>query len=280
MVSLRRSFASLPCLVALVAGAACGGGGGDGAADAAAADAAARQDAAPQQDAGTALVRMYVHSAQTLFLIDDVTFDLTPIGDFHRPSDEPPVEWMTDLAVTPDGAVYTISQESLYRIDTGSARATFLASVPGKGNVGMTFLAGGQLLATDQDGGVRTVDPETGAVTELGSFGGGYATAGDLVAIADGRMFAISDEGPVGDEFENNVLLTVDPETGAYLESVGQIGYGRVFGAAVANQRIYAFTELGEIIEIDPDTGEGTLVRVHDTVDFWGAGVSPLAVVD
>ena len=156
--------------------------------------------------------------------------------------------------------------------------ATYLVDVPGVLNVGMTFLNDGTLLATDKAGGVRRIDPNTGQITEIGMFGGGYATAGDLVAVADGTMFAISDEGPNGDELTNNVLLTVDTATGA-ATPIGQIGYGEVFGVAVANNKIYAFTEPGEVIEIDPTTGAGQLVRMH-TETFWGAGVTPLVVVE
>ena len=170
--------------------------------------------------------------------------------------------------------------KSLLWSDPDTAQATQVGPVPGTANVGMTFLTDGTLLATDKAGGVRKIDPSTGDVTEMGEFGSGYATAGDLVAVADGRMFAISDEGPQGNEDVNNVLIRIDPQTGAFMESIGQIGFGRVFGSAVANNRIYAFTEEGHVIEINPVNGVGTLRRTYDTVTFWGAGVTPTAVID
>ena len=217
---------------------------------------------------------MYVHTPEALYTIDDQSFDLVPVGDFGiEAGDE-----ITDLAVTPNGNVYGISTDKLFRIDSGTGLATFVADVPGIVNVGMTFLNDGTLLATDKAGGVRQIDPTTGEISEVGSFGGGFATAGDLVAVADGTMFAISDEGPNGDERDNNVLLTVDTASGV-ATPVGQIGYGRVFGCAVANNAVYAFTDAGEVIEIEPSTGAGQLVRTHDQI-FWGAGVTPLVVVD
>lgn len=229
----------------------------------------------PRGDAEPEVAEMYVHTPDTLYIIDDKTFDLVLVGPFGLDADEK----ITDLAVTPDGNVYGISKDKLYSINADNGAATFVADVPGVVNVGMTFLDDGTLLATDKAGGVRRIDPQTGKVTEIGEFGSGYATAGDLVAVANGTMFAISDEGPNGDELDNNVLLTVDPKSGtAY--PVGQIGYGRVFGCAVANNAVYAFTDAGEVIEIDPVSGSGQLVRTHP-VEFWGAGVTPLVrIVD
>ncbi len=270
---MRNLAASL-----LFATAACGpeagatldaaGGADAGDPDAIAADAWVFADVLPPP------VLMYVHTADLLYVMDDATLSLTLIGSFNAPGGD----GITDVAVTPDGTLYGISQTKLYEIDQGTGQATYVADVPGVSNVGLTFLPDGTLLATDQSGGVRRIDPTNGMVTEIGAFGGGYATAGDLVAVADGTMYAISDEGPVGDEFTNNVLLTVDTSTGM-AAPVGQIGFGGVFGCAYANGHVYAFTRDGYVIEIDRLTGTGTLRRTYP-VAFWGAGVTPLVVVE
>ncbi len=230
----------------------------------------------PVADAGPNVTRMFVHTEDTLYLIDDIDFALTEVGTF----DAPDGDRMTDLAVTPDGEIYTISGTALYRVDRNTAKATKVGDVAGTDNVGMTFRIDGTLLATDQVGAVRKIDPQSGQVTELGEFGSGYATAGDLVAVADGRMFAISDEGPNGNEDVNNVLITINPDTGAFVDSIGQIGWGRVFGCAVANNRIYAFTDEGYVIEINASNGVGTERAYYPNVSFWGAGVTPRAAIE
>ncbi len=230
----------------------------------------------PVADAGPNATRMFVHTAEKLYLIDDVNFSLSEVGSFDAPDGDN----MTDLAVTPDGEIYTLSRSALFQVDRETAKATKVADVAGTLNVGMTFRIDGTLLATDKDGAVRSIDPQTGQVTELGLIGSGYATAGDLVGVADGRMFAISDTGPNGNEDVNNVLITIDPETGAFQESIGQIGWGRVFGSGVANNRIYAFTDEGYVIEINPSNGVGTERAYYENVSFWGAGVTPRAVID
>ena len=239
----------------------------------------------PAVDAGPTPIRMYVHTADTLYLIDDINFALTEVGDFNAPNGER----MTDLAITPDGEIYTVSSSTgnsssaLWRINADTAQATLVGDVGDVGaqpNVGMTFLIDGTLLATDKSGGVRKIDPSTGLVTELGEFGSGYATAGDLVAVEDGRMFAISDTGPQGNEDLNNVLITIDPQTGSFIESIGQIGFGRVYGSAVANNKIYAFTDEGYVIEINPSNGVGTERALYSDISFWGAGVTPRATIE
>jgi len=229
-------------------------------------------DASSFADAAASGVSMYVHTGDALFRVDNENFDLVEVGSFAS-SDS-----MMDMAVTPDGALYTISYNALFHVDASTGVAEPLVDVP-YGNVGMTFLPNGTLLAADNAGGVRTIDPISGAIDEIGTFGNGYALAGDLVAVASGTMYGIADEGPRGDEGSSNVLLTVDTATGAAQE-VGPIGFSGVFGVAVANDQVYAFTRTGEIVEIDPATGAGVLVRAYPDVSFWGAGVTPRAVIN
>jgi hypothetical protein len=143
----------------------------------------------------------------------------------------------------------------------------------------MTFVDSGDLLISDKDGNVRRLDPSSGEVTTIGEFGGGYGTAGDLVAVSDGTMFAVA-EDLEGDEGDSNVLVTIDPSTGEVDDVIGPIGYADVFGCAYARGKVYAFTSGGDIIEIDRLTGEGTLVKSYAELTFWGAGVSPTVDVE
>jgi hypothetical protein len=222
-----------------------------------------------ESDAQPMPFTIYAHSKNTLYTVDD-KFALATIGLFDNGGDS-----ITDLAVAADGALFGVSKTKLYSIDAKMGKATFIAGVTGMTNVALTFLAEGQLVAADSEGGVREINPKTGAVREIGAYGGGYATAGDLVAVEDGTLYTISDKGPVGDEAANNWLLTVDPKTGNYTKAIGQIKYGKVWGAAYTHGHVYAFTMDGKIIEIDRETGVGTEVA-HHPVEFWGAGVTPL----
>ncbi len=229
-------------------------------------------DAGPSVEPEPSSENMYVHTSDTLYIVDDANFALIEVGSFNADKS------MIDIAVTPNGEIYTVSFEAVYQIDAETGAASYRADVT-YGNVGMTFLPDGTLLAADDAGGVRVIDPVTGGVTELGSFGNGYALAGDLVAVANGTMYGIADEGPAGTEATDNVLLRVNTDTGA-ATAIGPIGYQGVYGIAVANEQVYAFTDDGQIIEIDPGTGVGTLVASYPDKSFWGAGVTPKARID
>ena len=274
--STMASFRLLLCVSFAVAVAACSPderAGDDPDAGLNPPDASLFVDAAPLADGGppVAAFTVYVHTKDKLYSLDPDTLTPVLVGDFDAPDD------ITDLAVAPtDGTIYVISQTQLFTASAVDGHVTLLSDLDGtaQDNVGLTTLPDGKLLATDEDGGVRRIDPATGDVTEIGAFGSGLATAGDLVATADGTMYAISDKGPEGDENTNNWLITVNTGNGKGT-MVGQIGYGRVFGAGFVNGKVLAFTATGQIVEIDPVTGAGTL-RKSTALEFWGAGVSSL----
>ena len=214
---------------------------------------------------------IYAHTGTTLYTVDPATYDLTTVGDFGGMDD------MTDLAITPDNKIYTISRTSLYEVDNSTAVATLVFNGIASSNVALTFQPDGTLLAADQSGMVRIIDPSSHNVTELGSYGTGFDTAGDLVAIADGTMYGVSTKSPALGS-TTNVLIKVNTASGK-ATAVGKIGYTGVFGVAYAGGRVLAFTSAGEIIKIDPSTGKGTLARSYSGMKWYGAGTSPLVPV-
>jgi len=282
---LHRQNLLTPVLALLVIGAgACApdtrGTADDdvGAADAAAADGGDPDadfiDAGLIPDGGTDPFVVYVHSKDTLYTMDPVSYALTTIGKFNPTTPDD----ITDLAVASNGTIFVISKTKLYTADSTDAHVTFVANLsttPTAGNVGLTFLPDGDLLATDKSGGIRSINPSTGLVHEIGTFWNGFRTAGDLVAVEDGTMYAISDYGPGGNpSFTNDWLIKVDPATGETTQ-VGQIGVSGVFGAAFINGKVLVFTKTGQIVEVDPTTGHGT-IKADTVIEFWGAGVTPL----
>ena len=217
---------------------------------------------------------IWAHTGTTLYTVDPMTFLLTKIGDFNGPED------MTDLAVTPDGKVYTVSRTGVYSVDQNTGAASKLATLGSTTSaVALTFRLDGKLLAADQSGNVIIIDTTNGSTTSLGKYSttGGYDTAGDLVAVADGTMYGVSTKAPnVSDP--SNVLIKVNTST-AKASTVGSIGYTGVFGTAYSGGRVLAFTKTGQIIQINPATGDGTLVATHTGIAFYGAGTSPLVPI-
>jgi hypothetical protein len=212
---------------------------------------------------------IYAHSATDLYLINPTGWTVSHVGAFGN-GDE-----ITDLAVTPNGNLYGISYSALYSINKTTAHATYVADVSGASNNGLTFLPDGSLLASDAAGEVKRINPMTGAVSAVGNFNQSLSSAGDLVAVANGTMYGVSSTSAGGgDASGNNVLLRVDTATGQ-ATVVGPIGYGDVWGLAYVNATVIGFTTAGQILQIDPATGAGSLLATRSVV-FWGAGMSPL----
>lgn len=234
-------------------------------------------DLAGLDNAGT----VYVHTGQSLYTLDPVTYDIDKVGDFGVSTDAK--DDMTDLAVLPDGRIYTISRTSLYEVNATTGKATLLmanVSTADGSNVAMTTLPDGTLLASDQKGEVRVIDPITKKVTVLGTYGMGFDTAGDLVAVSDGTMYGIAKMGP-GTRTDANSLMKVDTSNAkatlvGTIETVDGEGFTGVFGIAYQGGNVIAFTKDGQVIKIDPETGRAELVRTHSGTSFYGAGSNPL----
>ena len=217
---------------------------------------------------------IWAHTGTTLYTVDPTSFDLNKVGDFNGPED------MTDLAVTPDGNIYTVSRTGVYSVDRTTGKALTIATSIASSNVALTFRLDGTLLAADQAGNVIVIDTTNGSTTTVGNYSTNksYDTAGDLVAVADGTMYGVSTKAP-GVSSTSNVLIKVNTST-AKATTVGPIGYTGVFGTAYSAGRVLAFTKTGQIIQIDPSTGDGTLVATHAGVAFYGAGTSPLVPIN
>ncbi len=242
-------------------------------------DGPAPPDGPAAPDGATTPIVIYAHSPGELYVIDRTTFDLMVVGSFGVP------DRMTDLAVTPDGRVYTISATSagakVWRVDPRTAAATLVTTVPGTVSlVGLTFLLDDSLLGADGAGQVFRIDVATGQSALLGSYGMSLDTAGDLVVVSDGSasgvMFGISSKLPGGASAgTSNLLITVNPSTAAATPVGTGIGFGQVYGMAYVDGRVLAFTAAGQLIEIDRLTGGGRLLRTYAGKQFWGAGVTP-----
>lgn len=214
---------------------------------------------------------IWANSPTTLYRVDPSTFAVTTVGKFST------TESITDLALTPNGVLYAVSFTKIYTVNQANAVVTPIINLSGTGNDGMTFLPSGELIAGDSNGDVTRINPATGSATKIGNYGNGLKTAGDLVAVADGTMYATSAASPGGaDATSNNVLIQVNPQTGAAVP-IGPTGFANVWGIAFSNKHVIGFNTAGKIIQIDVATGAGTVVASKN-IEFWGATQSPLVV--
>src|SRR5579862_9530666 len=82
---------------------------------------------------------VYAHSDTVLYSIDLSTKSLITVGNFNATSS------MTDLAVAPNGTIYTISKTALYTVNPQTAQATQVGSLAACGTFGVA-------LTTTSDG--------------------------------------------------------------------------------------------------------------------------------
>jgi hypothetical protein len=209
-------------------------------------------------------VTIYAHSPTDLYRIDPVTWTPTLVGSFG-------VDSMTDLAISPANEIYVTSYTALYTVDPGSGTATLLMEHNAGFNA-LTFLADGTLLGVAGSGVVSKVDLAHQTVDDLGTYGEGFGSSGDLVAVADGTIYATSGGGPLANG-SSDFLVKVDPDTGE-ATNVGAVGFLNVWGLGYYGGMVIAFTEEGQILKINPATGAGTLLT-SSAVQYWGAGVTP-----
>jgi hypothetical protein len=216
---------------------------------------------------------IYATSATDLYQINPSDWSETKIGSYGV------TEHMTDIGMTPDGNLYTVSSTSLYHINRTTGAATFVIKLTGSLNNAITFLNDNRLLAADASGMLKVIDPVAKTVTNIGSYGNGYTSSGDLVAVGDGTMFGVSANAFGGaSAATNNILVKVNTSTGA-ATAIGPTGFGDVFGLAYYKSRVIAFTGSGQILEIDPATGAGKLLSTQSNA-FYGGTTSPLIPIN
>lgn len=233
---------------------------------------------------------VYAHTANVLYRIDLAKKLLVEVGPFNAPEVGGKEDTMTDLAVSPNDVIYVISKSSIYTADAQDGHVTLVGAVGdqlkncGGDAVALTFMPDGKLYAGDHVEGnfcrINLVPSPT--VEKLGAIGGGLGFAGDIVAVADGTIYATVWDPSDAKTAKNNSLAKIDPVTGAGLQTIGATGSGNLFGIAFEQGKVFGFTSdgSGNVVTIDPATGKGTVYgtftdpNTGDGISFWGAGVN------
>jgi hypothetical protein len=239
---------------------------------------------------GNGCYTVYAHADHVLYKIDLQNKTLDTVGNFNAPMVNGKEDVITDLAVSPaDDTIWVISNTNLYTADPNDGHVTLVGPVTSCGTsaVALSFSHDGELYAGDFQGAFCRIDPSAKppTVTPVNMIGSGMALSGDLVAVADGTMYGTAynkaDKSGMGTQV-NNVLVKIDPNTGAVAQQIGSTGYGKLFGVAFALGQVFGFTHdgSGDVITIDPQTGKGSLYKSFNDpstgkgISFAGAGVN------
>jgi len=238
--------------------------------------------------------RIYVNTQDKLFYIDPgESQDLVEIGDFSGECTEG--SGLYDIALDENSNILGIAAEALYEVDKDTAECTLAFEFP-EGSphfFSLSYVKGvdpenpdeDKLIASSaSDGEWVLIDwpQETpqNLFVHLGYYDphfNNWKSSGDIVSVQTGYdkyvTYATVECGNNYDtpECDSDWLAIVDPEDG-YAQIVGKTGYRDIFALGFWGDRLYGFTNDGEYITIDIDTGEGTLEEEFASMVFWGAG--------
>ncbi|MBZ9714517.1 DUF4394 domain-containing protein [Deinococcus multiflagellatus] len=160
---------------------------------------------------------------------------------------------ITDAAQVGD-VLYASTFSSLLRINLNTQAIAVV------GNYGPTNInalavdAAGQLYATGLSGRIYTVNTTTGAATEVLNMG--MPSSGDLTFGPDGTLYATVKSS----QFTKDALARINVGTKA-VTVVGGTGYADVFGLDYLYGTLYGRTNSGELLTLNPSSGQGTLIR-------------------
>ena len=176
---------------------------------------------------------------------------------------------MTDIALTPDGRTFVLAtgafESSLVEIDESDGTSRRVGGL-GITAVALDALADGTLVASGGSSVFR-VDPETARTVEFARFPPPYEASGDI-AFVRGRMLVTGTDEPFG--VSPDVLFEV-PAGGGELIALGSVGSRCVWGLAPFGDTLYGFDCEGRLLDIDPNTGAGTVLLDVGPQSWGGA---------
>lgn len=164
---------------------------------------------------------------------------------------------LTDVAYDPNGNLFGISFDSLYRVNPQTAAVTLIGSTGIPAGNALVFGTDGTLYAAGaQSTSLFTVNRATGAATSIGNIGVG--SAGDL-AFDNGSFFF---SAATGDLIKINLANVADSTI------VGPFGVPNVFGLATGSDGILYATAGTFIYSVNTSTGAATRL-----VNYFGDGL-------
>lgn len=198
----------------------------------------------------------------------------TLVGTIRTSSGAEPV--ITDIAMSPNGALYGASFASLYVIDAASGEASQVGSGFGISAVNaLAFDKNGSLYGATVTGQFLRIDPSTGLASVVGTYGSGFGSSGDLDFSPDGTLFATVNSS----SSSNDVLVTVEVSNGlvSRISTDTDLGRPNVFALVFVGDQLIGLTAIaspcagGLLIEIDVSDGSASLLRCLSFSSFGGS---------
>lgn len=212
---------------------------------------------------------VYAHGPSELYAFNVNNNSVQFIGNFSFDSNGGSI---TDIAIDSYGVLYAITFSDAFVCNPQTAECWHIGGLSGSYN-GLTFVPPTQpggyegLVGIAISGTWTRYDgvPFDLVSTPLGAYTGGYGSSGDAFhIIGEGTFAAVTAGGTVS---------VVEVSTSAQVLRTVAVpsGVGGIYGIAGWSQVIYAFASNGNILRIDPNSGDYTIVASGPS--WWGAGV-------
>lgn len=221
--------------------------------------------------------RFVASSDDTLYRIDPFTGRIAELALVELPD---PDHGLLDLDIDPQGQLLAVTADGLYTVGSQGEMALLAhVSTPERTN-GMAIDSSGTIFITNAPYDANdpamayTIDRYTGVLDTLGVLNP-YASSGDCVTLKDDSLLMTAPDpdtpyDPNDPRARRDVLVYVDSFS-AETRLIGAVGFAKVYGLSASFDHLFGVTDFGEVIEIDPLTGAGTLLFVDPELRFWGA---------
>ncbi|NER39976.1 MAG: hypothetical protein F6J93_39620 [Oscillatoria sp. SIO1A7] len=151
---------------------------------------------------------------------------------------------MHDIAWSPDGQLWGIDGQKLYKIDSTTAETSLVGELQNRANA-IAFDSDGTLYAAGQD--LLRINSDTGIATVLGSL---PVVSGGHLAFVDGQLYLST---------ANSEIYKVNIANPASSKRVGVFGIGKVYGTAMtANDATYVASAGDGLVKVNLKTGRAT----------------------
>jgi hypothetical protein len=220
---------------------------------------------------------VYAHTGGDLYQVDPTSLQVSHLCSFSGLNGD-----AYDLAVRSDGTLFVVtggSPAAIYKVNPTTCASGHVVDLPSGLNFNsLTFTTNGELLSASATGEVDSLDLTTGAVTQVGSYGTGLGSSGDLVVVYDPNTAQDLIYATVVGITNGDMLIRVDPNNNFTGTIIGNIGYSEIYGLGYWAGTLYGFDSSGDVLQIDPNTAAATLLT-NDGNDWYGAGTTPHAPV-
>jgi len=198
------------------------------------------------------VAQAWVHDNNALYSVD------LPTGDVRRLTSL--AARFTDIALSSDRQLYAVNFTSVFIVDDRLGGVAPLFDSPGE-LVALEELTPGLLVAAGQDDRILGIDLASGASEVLARLPTGWVASGDIGFVRERMLVTVTDDASSEAAIDHLAEVSLGDGTATIL---GPTGFSCIWGVAAFGELLYGFTCRGQLLRIDPFTGDAEILRDLD----------------